>query len=400
MQKYTEIPSSKTLADSLQLILQNDKTGISCSEGTAFPTVDVQVGQLCYRSDQKKLYQLIDAEEPTWRCIADASGDARHLDGGAGNAINYEKRNLNDWNSMPTGFYEGSNMLNSPSGDTYWRVIQIRQGNSDGYATQIAFGATTGKVFTRFEKGGQWSSWQELFAGTSGQKVTGLNADKLQDRVPGNASGNLALNNGTKNVNLNADMVDGYHVGSGSGQIPLNNGTKNNGLNADQLDGYHAGNAKNQIPVSNGKLSVGLNAEMIGGMKATDFLTVSSEGEIGKELSTLTVGNLAATTIKATRIEAPTIVNSSSYTGSNLTERTVIGSGANGYDSTSNDNKYADYSRYDYSFQTKRAISAGTYDLKALLQKLVNYAHIHKVDRKTVHYDCRSDCNCGDDGGY
>ena len=52
MQSYTEIASTETLANSLSMILNNDKTAISCSAGTVFPTTNLQVGMFCFRTDQ------------------------------------------------------------------------------------------------------------------------------------------------------------------------------------------------------------------------------------------------------------------------------------------------------------------------------------------------------------
>jgi hypothetical protein len=75
MQNFTDIPSSRTLSDSLIEILNNDKTAISCNSGTTFPTTNQQVGMLCYRTDQLKLYQLIGTNPDNWRYIMDlASG--------------------------------------------------------------------------------------------------------------------------------------------------------------------------------------------------------------------------------------------------------------------------------------------------------------------------------------
>ena len=56
MQKYTEIDENKTLGESRELLLNNDKTAISCNAGTAFPATNLQVGMLCFRTDLKKLY--------------------------------------------------------------------------------------------------------------------------------------------------------------------------------------------------------------------------------------------------------------------------------------------------------------------------------------------------------
>jgi len=73
MQNFTDIPSSRTLSDSLIEILNNDKTGISCNSGTTFPTTNLQIGMLCYRTDQLKLYQLIGTNPDNWRFIVDLS---------------------------------------------------------------------------------------------------------------------------------------------------------------------------------------------------------------------------------------------------------------------------------------------------------------------------------------
>lgn len=75
MQSYTEIASTETLSNSLSMILNNDKTALSCSSGTAFPTTNLQVGMLCLRTDQWKLYQLKDAT-PTWVMIANLANSA------------------------------------------------------------------------------------------------------------------------------------------------------------------------------------------------------------------------------------------------------------------------------------------------------------------------------------
>jgi hypothetical protein len=71
MQNFTDIPSSRTLSDSLSEILNNDKTAISCNSGTTFPTTHLQIGMLCYRSDQLKLFQLISTNPDNWRFVLD-----------------------------------------------------------------------------------------------------------------------------------------------------------------------------------------------------------------------------------------------------------------------------------------------------------------------------------------
>ena len=399
MQRYTEIQGSATLSESLPLILNNDKTALSCSAGTAFPTVNVQQGMLCFRTDQNKLYQCVNTMEPyEWRCVADANGDARNLDGGEGNAIDYDKENLNDWEKMPTGFYEGSNMLNSPSGDTAWRIIQIRQGNSDGYSTQLAFGKTTGKMFTRFQSGGIWSDWQEVYTG-SGSTVTGMNADKLDGYDAGNASGNVPVSNSKLNVNLNADQLDGYHAGNSSNSIPISNGVLNSGLNADQLDGYHAGNESGNVPISNGKVNKNLNAEMVGGVKVDDLLRKNQSGELDGALENISAKNATITNLTVENF------NSRQYTASTQTYKLQTGLSVNTetsvVDKTSNAGGGGDYSGTRYYLHTNPTIEAGSYNLYALIQNLINNSHNHILEKQSYRYDCqctcRCDCECTDD---
>jgi hypothetical protein len=74
MQSFTDVAAGTTLNASRQQLTDNDKTIMSCSSGTAFPTLNTQVGMLCFRTDENKLYQLKDAT-PTWVLIADLTKD-------------------------------------------------------------------------------------------------------------------------------------------------------------------------------------------------------------------------------------------------------------------------------------------------------------------------------------
>ncbi len=73
MQNYSEIPSSTTLSDSLSQILNNDKTALSLSSGTSFPTVNLQQGMPCFRTDEQKLYVLTVVSPATWKMVIDLS---------------------------------------------------------------------------------------------------------------------------------------------------------------------------------------------------------------------------------------------------------------------------------------------------------------------------------------
>lgn len=103
MQNFTNIPSTRTLSDSLSEILNNDKTAISCSSGTAFPTANLQLGMLCFRTDNNKLY-ILKATSPSavWVEIMDVTAssgkapNAEAVDGIDGAAIMLKANNLSD----------------------------------------------------------------------------------------------------------------------------------------------------------------------------------------------------------------------------------------------------------------------------------------------------------------
>lgn len=79
MQDYTEVPSGQSIASSLPLFIANDLTALSNNEGAAFPTTDLFVGMLCYRSDEEKLYELVDLA-PTWKLLFDTNVAMAYLD--------------------------------------------------------------------------------------------------------------------------------------------------------------------------------------------------------------------------------------------------------------------------------------------------------------------------------
>lgn len=396
VQRYTEIPSTQKIRDSLQPILNNDKTALSCSAGTSFPSANVVEGMLCYRTDEKKLYQLIDVNNPKtgWVLIADLNGEFRHIEGGEGNAIDYTAKDLNLWNKMPTGFYEGTNMLNAPEGDTQWRVIQFRHGNSDGFATQIAFGFTSGLMMIRHQAGGDWSDWNRVFAGSpTGAVIEGMNAEKVGGYKSGNESGQVPVSNGTVNTNLNADMVDGYHAGNAANQVPVSNGTVNAGLNADQLDGYHAGNGANQIPLNNGVLNKGLNAEKIGGFSATEFVKIAGDGKVN-------VINANSTTSQSATIQGVDSLNYNVFvTPRQTTTRDHLLSGVSSdtYDYYNNAGGSGDYAGTRTRIYVKTVPELGgngNYSINTILKALVKVAHSHSIVKEDYRYNCRCDCNC------
>lgn len=132
MQNFTDIPSTRTLSDSLAEILNNDKTAISCSSGTAFPTTNLQLGMLCFRTDQNKLY-ILKATSPSavWVEIMDVTAssgkapNAEAVDGIDGAAVMLKASNLSDLTNAATA---RSNLGTvAKTGDTFTGNVAIEK---------------------------------------------------------------------------------------------------------------------------------------------------------------------------------------------------------------------------------------------------------------------------------
>lgn len=222
-QNYTEIPQTQSLQSSLALILSNDKTALSNSAGTVFPTQNLHVGMPCYRTDLQKLYILKDLT-PTWILLFDLTG---------ANAVAPQSSNVLGW-------------------------TPVRQGGGLGQLLSSLFigwdGA--GSLLLQVDSTNYGSRWPISISGDAAT-VDGLSA--------GNEAGNVAVNNGELNVNLNADKVDGKDAGNGAGNVAVNNGVVNTTLNADMVDGFHAASFVRSIdgvsPDGSGNVAIGMSAK-------------------------------------------------------------------------------------------------------------------------------------------
>ena len=96
-----------------------------------------------------------------------------------------------------------------------------------------------------------------LGSNTAGQLVAGLNADQLDGRHAGNASGNIPLNNGALNAGLSADKLDGQE---GSYYLDYNNLTNKPaaGFTLDTCKAYLSGTFN---ATSSADSPIALNAE-------------------------------------------------------------------------------------------------------------------------------------------
>ena len=126
MQKYTEISQDEGLLDSLAMILDNDKTALSCSSGTAFPTVNVQIGQLCFRTDENRLYQTKDGIN--WIEIADLSSSLTQQKSDILSAT-VAKKEVNKFTILREGFSRFENHSSAATGTIAIR-LPVRRNTS------------------------------------------------------------------------------------------------------------------------------------------------------------------------------------------------------------------------------------------------------------------------------
>jgi hypothetical protein len=228
--------------------------------------------------------------------------------------------------------------INAPAGKVGLNVAgggsALVNGNAIWHAGND--GATSGLDADLLEgqHGSYYLTASNIQAGTLGTNYYSAYGDLGAEGYLGNASGDLALNNGTVNTNLNADLLDGQSASdfatsshshdhgaltglsdddhpqyfslsqneTVSGIPSFNGGTTFvdppfnvdsaflvTNLNADRVDGYNAGNANGNIPINNNTLNVNLNADLLDGQHAGSF-AASSHNHWGASWSGSGVG--------------------------------------------------------------------------------------------------------------
>lgn len=75
MQKFSDFSENEHLNIGIPKMYDDIVTALSSSSGNAFPTANLQVGMVCYRTDLKQGYRLTSLAngEPTWTLCEDSN---------------------------------------------------------------------------------------------------------------------------------------------------------------------------------------------------------------------------------------------------------------------------------------------------------------------------------------
>ena len=75
MQKFSDFSATEHLNIGIPKMYDDIVTALSNSSGNAFPTANLQVGMVCYRTDLKQGYRLTSLAngEPTWTLCEDST---------------------------------------------------------------------------------------------------------------------------------------------------------------------------------------------------------------------------------------------------------------------------------------------------------------------------------------
>lgn len=267
MQSFYSIASTDTLTNSRQFLLNNDKTIMSQSSGTAFPTSELQIGMPCHRTDTNTIWVLKDLT-PTWIKTEDLTKT-------------YTNQEYVDTNKL------------DKTGGTLTGALNINYANA---SMEIGQQGTLNSPFIDFHSSANSIDYDARIIASGGSSTVGT---------------------GTLNVVANALQLNGSNVVTASMY-----GT-GKGIDADKIDGYHAGTGASQVLVldSSGKVPVAneyiASATVRGTVLIGSGITVDASGVISVAAS-FGYTNTATFTASTQAQYYNIISGASSYSGGTL----------------------------------------------------------------------------------
>ncbi len=167
--------------------------------------------------------------------------------------------------------------MRCPAGDGTYAALAPRQGLTP--APQALYAANAGLLDG--QEGAYYLNASNVNAGTLPTDRYSAHADLAVEGYLGNASGDLAQNNGAVQTNLNADLLDGQHAGAFAGASHTHLGETWTGSNNPlKIEGSFAAPDYAALVLSN-TVGYGLRVSEAGGVG----VAVSSAGQYGVYVS-------------------------------------------------------------------------------------------------------------------
>lgn len=189
-QEIYELQSPEFVAKTIPKLHKSILAALSNLSGDIFPTNNLEVGMLCFRTDTSCFYVLEDVAKKKWTKVIDlrnAFGNADMLDGKhaidfapSGFGISEPTDKLENLNVHLGGLFAvNTNCANAPSTD-YGFLVAIRLDSNKTFQAFAPLGSADatlkGKIYTRVGVGALWSSWTSVAVtnGSSGKISTSV----------------------------------------------------------------------------------------------------------------------------------------------------------------------------------------------------------------------------------
>jgi len=179
MQNFQNIPETQTLSSSREMLLNNEKTIMSLHSGTVFPTSNIEVGMLCYRTDQGAIYQLTSVGPSVWKLLLRV-----------GNKIPFQHDqtltsdgNMNNYVTAGSYAIPKTGLSNHPVGTTITddQVIVVYERDVSVFQMIVTTGGTSAGIWVRAGVGSTkvWTAWTKVWTQANDGASSGLDADLL-----------------------------------------------------------------------------------------------------------------------------------------------------------------------------------------------------------------------------
>lgn len=282
MQNFQNIPETQTLSSSREMLLNNEKTIMSLHSGTVFPTSNIEVGMLCYRTDQGAIYQLTSVGPSVWKLLLRV-----------GNKIPFQHDqtltsdgNMNNYVTAGSYAIPKTGLSNHPFGTaiTDDQIIVVYERDVSVFQMIVTTGGTSAGMWVRAGVGSTkvWTAWTKVWTQANDGATSGLDADLLDGQegsfyAPVNdaiLTGNARAPTKPKSENSTAIATTAHVKTVVADYLPLSGGVLSNHIEVP------AGATGNQVPRASE-----VQASIANAYNAADAAIQNLETSVGNALS-------------------------------------------------------------------------------------------------------------------